>query len=556
MKRLHKQLLAACLPYLLLIVVVWIVQLSWLEPAERRRIRTDAKREVQIQALMIGQNLKRAFHQLELLAESPGLASDDATVVAATAKQLSEAHAESFSALHVDSLTGGNPVAPLAPALGPDLEELKQGHSIISLLGRGAKTQTLTLALMVPMARSGGAPTLALVGEVKPTEIFPFLDPQSNPDLTKYSVIDARGREMNAASLQAATPGLRAPQATLWSEFDQERMAAQIVPWNWQAIQTIRWSQALGGLRFQRNLLSALCLLAMMATAAVVVWLNRKSSARLTKLIETIQIFGASDPSVRVADDQPDEIGRLAETFNCMADDVAHTQRRLQKQLAEHEQSPSQWQGRVAELEQQLIASERYASHVSHEVQGPLATLEGFAAALAAAARSGDWEQLDRDQARVKSICGRLKDMSDALLRLAKGSPASRSESVSLSLAAKEAADLVGATDGLSISDELPTVTGDLVLWRHVFVNLLTNAITASEPSRPQQIEIGCERRNGERVCFVRDHGHGMSAGEIEQAFHGVGLGLVRRIVEHHGGKVWAESRGPGAGTTVWWTVT
>jgi light-regulated signal transduction histidine kinase (bacteriophytochrome) len=93
-------------------------------------------------------------------------------------------------------------------------------------------------------------------------------------------------------------------------------------------------------------------------------------------------------------------------------------------------------------------------------------------------------------------------------------------------------------------------------LLRQVFVNLLTNAFKFTRQKEEAVVEIGCRRQEGERAYFVRDNGAGFDMKRAERLFgvfqrlhsdeqfegSGVGLSIVQRIIQRHGGRVWAEA--------------
>jgi signal transduction histidine kinase len=109
---------------------------------------------------------------------------------------------------------------------------------------------------------------------------------------------------------------------------------------------------------------------------------------------------------------------------------------------------------------------------------------------------------------------------------------------------------------------ELPDVHGDLTAVGQVFTNLICNAIKYGQPGRPAEIEIAGEEQSDMCHFWVRDNGAGLSASaqqrvfQVFQRFHpelasgeGMGLAIVKRAVERHGGKVWVESQ-EGVGST------
>ena len=117
--------------------------------------------------------------------------------------------------------------------------------------------------------------------------------------------------------------------------------------------------------------------------------------------------------------------------------------------------------------------------------------------------------------------------------------------------------------------DELRTVQADPGLLKQVLTNLLGNALKFSRNADPPRIQIGCERRGDTTVYFVRDNGVGFDlqhAGKLFGVFErlhaaadfegtGVGLAIVKQIVERHGGQVWADAA-PGRGATFFFTLS
>ena len=113
----------------------------------------------------------------------------------------------------------------------------------------------------------------------------------------------------------------------------------------------------------------------------------------------------------------------------------------------------------------------------------------------------------------------------------------------------------------------MPVVYGDRVRLLEVYQNLIDNAVKFMGRQPEPCIEVGVRQHEGEVVCFVRDNGIGINPTYHENVFGlfnqldpegggtGIGLALVRRIVEVHGGRIWVESDGEGRGSTFFFTL-
>ena len=145
-------------------------------------------------------------------------------------------------------------------------------------------------------------------------------------------------------------------------------------------------------------------------------------------------------------------------------------------------------------------------------------------------------------------------------------------EAVNLSDLAAEAAGLViGALEGggvqVEIAPDMPDVYGDRLRLLEVYQNLIDNAVKFMRDQPAPRLEIGARRLDGEVLCRVEDNGIGIEPRYHEKVFGlferlnpndegtGVGLALVKRIVEVHGGKIWVESEGLGWGSTFFFTL-
>jgi hypothetical protein len=208
-----------------------------------------------------------------------------------------------------------------------------------------------------------------------------------------------------------------------------------------------------------------------------------------------------------------------------------------------------------------------FAHSVSHDLRGPLRAVLGFSGMLAER-HGAEMTEPARDLlASTRRAGKRMDQLIEDLLGFARlGRQPLSKERVDLGALVKDVLNELRTATSERAADlrvgDLPDVMADRSLLRQVYANLVSNAFKFSAGRDQPVIEIGCEDQGGERVFFVRDNGAGFDmryAAKLFGVFQrmhaqdefpgtGVGLSLVQRIVNRHGGRIWAEAElGKGA---------
>lgn len=223
---------------------------------------------------------------------------------------------------------------------------------------------------------------------------------------------------------------------------------------------------------------------------------------------------------------------------------------------------------RTAQLEALNLELEASSYSVSHDLRGPVRHIAGFADLLVATAGTAFPDKANHCARQIQESTRRMATLIEELLVFARTARAElkvdRLELIRLVEEAREhlAPDMQARRVQWKV-DPLPGVHGDRALLRQVLVNLLSNALKYTRPRDPAQIEVGCSQTPSEVVLFVRDNGVGFDMRYVDRLFGvfqrlhsvetfegaGIGLALVRRIVNRHGGRTWAEGA-PDQGAT------
>jgi PAS domain S-box-containing protein len=228
---------------------------------------------------------------------------------------------------------------------------------------------------------------------------------------------------------------------------------------------------------------------------------------------------------------------------------------------------------RVAERTAELSAANRemeaFSYTVAHDLRAPLRAIDGFSRMLQVDAGERLDGRMRRDLDTISANARRMAELIDGLLafaRFSRGDPAHQRVATRglVESVLQEAAVPAGGHRPRYRVGALPDVLGDAAMLRQVWVNLISNAVKFTSKRADGEIEIDSTAEPGGGVRFtVRDNGAGFDPKYADKLFGmfqrlhrldefegtGVGLAIVKRVIERHGGRVWAEGW-PGAGAS------
>lgn len=252
---------------------------------------------------------------------------------------------------------------------------------------------------------------------------------------------------------------------------------------------------------------------------------------------------------------------------------VQNALQRLNRELSERRHAEEMQQKLIGELEERNAELEQFAYAVSHDLRNPIITIKGFVGMLEKDIRENRPDRTQADINRISSAADKMGSLLRDLLSLSRvGRVINPPEEIDLVQLTKEALEMLDerirtGNIAIKISPSLPVIYADHVRMREVMENLISNAAKYMGSQPHPLIEIDGENRGAETVIYVKDNGIG-----IEPQFHakifglfeklnpdiegtGVGLAIVKRIIEKHGGRIWVESEGPGKGSTFCFTI-
>ncbi len=238
--------------------------------------------------------------------------------------------------------------------------------------------------------------------------------------------------------------------------------------------------------------------------------------------------------------------------------------------ISEQKRAEAEREQLIKKMEAQNVELERFTYAVSHDLKSPLITIRGFLGFLERDALNGNTNRLKENLGHIRLAADKMRQLLNDLLELSRaGQLTAPPQAIPLNQLVAEALALLAGPINLrgvqvQVAPALPTITGDRPRLLQVFQNLIENAIKFMGHQPNPIIKIGGRNHGDYALCYIQDNGIGIDPLYHQRIFNvfdrlttetegtGIGLSLVKRIVEVHHGQVWVESAGAGLGCTFW----
>lgn len=278
-------------------------------------------------------------------------------------------------------------------------------------------------------------------------------------------------------------------------------------------------------------------------------------ASRINALIEVLLEYTTMNFSQRATiSEERDEIDAVAAGLNALADE-------FQNLLQVQAQNDDQLKAKAEELEASNNDLEAFSYSISHDLRAPLRAILGYSQIMVEDYATS----LDEEAARLlAAITANASKMSKLINDLLEFSRLGRRELLKMRLDPTRIAHIAFAQvtetrefKGEITIHDMPPVHADRSLFMQVYLNLLSNAVKYTSKKPSPRIEIGTTTTARGDAFYVKDNGAGFNMRYYDRLFEvfrrlhgekdfegtGVGLAIVKRIVQRHGGAIWAESK-------------
>ena len=247
----------------------------------------------------------------------------------------------------------------------------------------------------------------------------------------------------------------------------------------------------------------------------------------------------------------------------------------IMRDISNQKQAEADREKLISELKSKNSELEQFTYTVSHDLKAPLITINGFLGLLEKDVLDGKTGHMKKDILRITEATEKMQILLNELLELSRiGRIVNPSQKVPFKEIVQDAVKSVhGRLEvrgvKVEVGENLPTVFVDRIRLVQVTQNLVDNCAKFMGDQTNPHVIIGLDGHDadGKPILYVRDNGIGIDARHFDNVFGlfhkldinadgtGIGLALVKRIIEVHGGSIWITSEGTGKGTTVWFTL-
>ncbi|MBU2668556.1 CHASE3 domain-containing protein [Actinoplanes bogorensis] len=309
-----------------------------------------------------------------------------------------------------------------------------------------------------------------------------------------------------------------------------------------------------------------------LAGSALILLLDRMVSRPVTELAEQVREVAAGDYEKHISSTGSPELSSLADDVDGMRQKIAAELAEVREARTQIEWVNDQLKVQAEELTRSNRDLEQFAYVASHDLQEPLRKVASFCQLLQRRYAGQLDERADQYIAFAVDGAQRMQRLINDLLAFSRiGRLTSGFTEVPLDRVLTEVKSQLEPRAGEEAEitwSELPVVEGEEPLLTTLFVNLIGNSLKFKRPDVPPVIRVSAEQVDGEWRVNVRDNGIGIEAEFADKVFvifqrlhardayegTGIGLAIVKKIVEYHGGRIWLDLEAE-VGTSIWFTL-